>query len=250
MYESEVLSDLASLPADPPEMRSKCHKCERPLSVCWCRALPDPPLKPNNRIIVLQHPAEEKRSLRTVPMLKLGLEKGCCLIFRGKRFPGQHLNLEELLRKPNTLLLYPSQNSVDLKEIRENQLYSSYNLVLLDGTWPQAKAMYSGNPILHSIKQVKLVIDKPSNYIIRTQPTDGCFSTLETAAESLSILEDNNIYREKLITPLKSLCQYQLLNGAVSHESKEFRIKNNTYPKLVGKRLNKVLRSAEILNQK
>lgn len=178
-------------------------------------------------------------------MLKLGLQTGNCLIFKGKRFPGQHENLESILAQPNTLLLWPSQNSVELSEIIKEDNFPSFNLVLLDGTWPQAKTMYSGNSILHKIRQTKLIVKKNSNYIIRTQPTDGCLSTLETAAEALSILENDCIYKEKLINPLKSLCEYQLQNGAVSHESKEFRIKNNTYPKLVGKRLNKVLKSAE-----
>ncbi|KAL3278204.1 hypothetical protein HHI36_013543 [Cryptolaemus montrouzieri] len=245
--ESEVLFDLANIPADPPKMRSICNKCERPSRVCWCGALPDPPLSPRNKIIILQHPAEEKRSLRTAPILHLGLKEGSCLIFKGKHFPGRNHELEALLQQPNTLLLYPSPKSIDLREIQSKHIDCNFNLVLLDGTWPQAKAMYSGNSILHGIQQIKLVINGPSNYIIRTQPTEGCFSTLETAAEALSILEGDNVYREKLITPLKSLCDYQLQNGAVSHESKEFRIKNNTYPKLVGKRLNKVLKSAEIL---
>lgn len=226
-------------------MRNICDKCERPSTVCWCSALPNPPLCPKHKIIILQHPAEEKRSLRTAPMLKLGLKKESCVIYKGKRFPGQNQDLENLLLQPNTLLLWPSQESVDLTEIANDKSFSSLNLVLLDGTWPQAKTMYSGNKILHKLKQTKLLVKRNSNYIIRTQPTDGCLSTLETAAEALSILEKNSIYKEKLINPLKSLCTYQLQNGAVSHESKEFRIKNKTYPKLVGKRLNKVLRSAE-----
>ncbi|XP_044757492.1 tRNA-uridine aminocarboxypropyltransferase 2 isoform X2 [Coccinella septempunctata] len=244
MLEAEVLSDLANLPADPPKMRNVCDKCE-PCSVCWCSALPNPPLCPKHRIVILQHPAEEKRSLRTAPMLKLGLEHDSCIIFRGKRFPGHNKDLEQILLQPNTLLLWPSQESVDLAEVASEKSFPSLNLVLLDGTWPQAKTMYSGNPILQKIKQTKLLVKECSNYIIRTQPTDGCLSTLETAAEALSILENNCIYKEKLINPLKSLCKYQLQNGAVSHESKEFRIKNNSYPKLVGKRLNKVLKSAE-----
>lgn len=179
-------------------------------------------------------------------MLSLSLAEDKCLIFKGKRFPGVHNDLEHILSSENTLLFYPSPSAVSLDEI-SNQFdnHTTFNLVFIDGTWPQAKAIYSKNAILHKIKQVKLVTTNVSSYIIRTQPTDGCLSTLETAAMALNFFERNEKYQEMLLQPLKVLCEFQLQNGAVSHQSKEFRIKNNTYPKLIGKRLNKVLKSAE-----
>lgn len=179
-------------------------------------------------------------------MLYLGLNPDKCLIFKGKRFPGNYEELEDILSAPNTLLLYPSPSAIDIRELPFSN-NNPYNIVLIDGTWPQAKAIYSGSQALHKLKQIKLLNTEVSNYIIRTQPTDGCLSTVETAAITLSILENNDIYKKKLVEPLKAMCEFQLQNGAVSHQSKEFRIKNNTYPKLIGKRLNKVLREAEII---
>ncbi|KRT82998.1 hypothetical protein AMK59_4849, partial [Oryctes borbonicus] len=193
--ENDILNDLGSLPADPPKMRSLCAKCERPSVVCWCNALPKVPLNPRSTIIILQHPAEEKRCLRTAPMLKLGLQEGKCLIFKGKKFAGKNEQLQRIFKAPNTILLYPSSDAIDIKEINRNEL-NCFNVIVLDGTWPQAKAIYTSNTMLHNIKQVKLVTSNVSNYKIRTQPTDGCLSTLETAAEALSILECDNIYRE------------------------------------------------------
>lgn len=177
-------------------------------------------------------------------MLYLGLEPSKCLVFKGKRFPGQHQQLEAILSAPNTILLYPSPSATDIRDLF-GSTNKPYNIVLLDGTWPQAKAIYTASPILHKIKQIKLLTTKVSDYIIRTQPTDGCLSTVETAAITLSLLENDNTYRKKLMEPLKAMCEFQLQNGAVSHQSKEFRIKNNSYPKLIGKRLNKVLKDAE-----
>lgn len=64
---------------------------------------------------------------------------------------------------------------------------------------------------------------------------------METAAEALSILENKPCWKIDLLRPLAALCEYQINHGAVIHESKELRLKNHTYPKLIGKRLKKLL---------
>lgn len=84
-----------------------------------------------------------------------------------------------------------------------------------------------------------------SEYVIRSQPTEGCLSTLETGAEALSLVEQSVVYKDVLLRPLRALCEFQLGHGAVTHQSKEFRIRSETYPKLIGKRLSKLLKSTE-----
>jgi DTW domain-containing protein YfiP len=92
---------------------------------------------------------------------------------------------------------------------------------------------------------VKLLLEGTSEYVIRTQPTDGCLSTLETAAQALALVEGSNEILEILLRPMKALCLFQLNHGAVTHQSIEFRTKHNMYPKLIGKRLGKLLKRSE-----
>ena len=91
-------------------------------------------------------------------MLQKGLHEKCCSTFYGKKFGTgpKHQGLVELLNKPNTYLLYPGAKSRSLQEVvkcRDPQ--EPYNLVVLDGTWSQAKSMYfHSNNILQYLPQV------------------------------------------------------------------------------------------------
>ncbi|XP_067008432.1 tRNA-uridine aminocarboxypropyltransferase 2 [Anabrus simplex] len=248
--ENEVWEDLSSIPADPPKMREICTRCRRPCVVCWCPFLPSTPLHTLCRVVLLQHPAEERRCLRTAPMLSHSLATDRCLIYKGKRFPqNRHDGLEEILKSPNSVLLYPSKDAVEIQNLPlVSEIIEPYNLIIIDGTWPQAKAIYHSTTMLHHLKQVKLTSGGISEYVIRTQPTDGCLSTLETAAQALAIVERRKDIIDILLQPMKALCSFQLNHGAVTHQSKEFRIKNETYPKQIGKRLSRLLKQTEASN--
>lgn len=157
-----------------------------------------------------------------------------------------NIKLETIVPSPKSLLLYPSKDSIPIEDVDKTS--GPFNLILIDGTWPQAKAIYASSPALHEMQQVRLVSTQPSNYVIRTQPMNSCLSTLETASEALSLLENDERYRTELVRPLQALCDFQLKNGAVHHQSKEFLIKTNQYSKLVGKRLNRLLKAADCLS--
>ncbi|XP_066129911.1 tRNA-uridine aminocarboxypropyltransferase 2 [Saccopteryx bilineata] len=95
-------------------------------------------------------------------------------------------------------------------------------------------------------RRVQLKTSISSQYVIRTQPTNRCLSTLECAAVALSILEKNNYIQETLLRPLQALCSFQLQHGAQVRLSKEHLLRNGLYPKPMPKNKRK-LRKMELL---
>ncbi|XP_064608497.1 tRNA-uridine aminocarboxypropyltransferase 2-like [Liolophura sinensis] len=237
---ADFLSELANVEATPRAKRPFCKRCSRPLTVCWCPYLPHEPIDVTTTVWILQHPLEESRVLRTAPILYHSLKPGQCKIFRGKRFTKErHSEVWRTLHDPETLLLYPGPDASDLNSVPSPTLSSPHNLVILDGTWSQAKGLYHQNPSLWNLKKVQIRQSGCSKYVIRSQPTDACLSTLETAAIALSVLEDKPCIQEVLTRPLVALCEFQLQHGAVPHQSKAFQIQAGTYTKALSKSVRK-----------
>lgn len=78
----------------------------------------------------------------------------------------RHPELEAIIEDPLTLLMFPGPRAVDLTDFIENLRSDTncggyecsearpFNLILLDGTWDQAKGLYHKNKFLHGLKQV------------------------------------------------------------------------------------------------
>ncbi len=74
--------------------------------------------------------------------------------------------LQEIMADPRTLLLFPGESAEDIQKValefagpsmRAGAVHrESRNLILLDGTWLQAKALYTQNKFLHKLRQVRV----------------------------------------------------------------------------------------------
>ena len=111
---SEFLADLSLSDSEADSSRADCGECLRPVTVCWCPHLPSPRLEVATKIIVLQHPGELKRNIRTCRMLELGLAPHCVSVKTGRKFPGRHQDLSLALSHPTTRLLYPGPGAQPL----------------------------------------------------------------------------------------------------------------------------------------
>lgn len=87
---------------------------------------------------------------------------------------------------PGTALLFPSEGSVMINELKERGL-KVRNLIVLDGTWSKARRMYLENPWLKLLcSHVKLKIEGGSLYReVRRQPREGCLSTIESIVHAM-----------------------------------------------------------------
>ncbi|XP_037595666.1 tRNA-uridine aminocarboxypropyltransferase 2 isoform X1 [Cebus imitator] len=271
---------LWELPVEPAERRPECSRCSRPQKVCLCPFLPAHPLPISTHLYIIQHPAEENKVLRTVPLLAACLPQDKCKVKIGRRFSEERdPELSTVCRKSGTLILYPGAEAANLEEfILDSPVYPS-TIIIIDGTWSQAKDIFYKNSLFRHPKQqedfhlqarkraltrtltmqspellqknyseffVQLKTSISSQYVIRMQPTNRCLSTLECAAVALSILEKNNYIQETLLRPLQALCSFQLQHGAQIRLSKEHLLKNGLYPKPMPKNKRK-LRKMELL---
>ncbi|XP_061173204.1 tRNA-uridine aminocarboxypropyltransferase 2-like [Saccostrea echinata] len=222
--------------------RPVCSRCCRPVAVCLCPYLPESPVSIETNVFILQHPLEESRNLATVPILCECLPSEKVQIIKGKKFsPRRYPKVAEILRSSNTLLLFPDSEAADIEAIPPAPDGQPYNLVLLDGTWGQAKGMFLHNEVFSWPKKIKLNHSCKSKFVIRTQPNDMSLSTLESTAIALAALERKPDIVNILTRPLEALCDFQIQHGACKHDSKVFKIENGLWNKTLKKKYLKKL---------
>ena len=189
--------------------RELCSNCHRPPILCVCEALPKEKIKTSTHVLVLQHPNEFKRkSLSTVPLMPLVLEN--CTVKVGYNFDPNTLELvkQYLEEGKKPLLLFPGPDAISLdhqdEELKKTALCSIEGssvgkgelLLLIDGTWAEARRILMQSPSLIDVcQQVQFSLEYESIYdAVRKEPEKHCISTLEACAESLILLEkDQNI---------------------------------------------------------
>jgi len=79
-------------------------------------------------------------------------------------------------------------------------------LVVLDGNWSQAKALWWRNAWLTKLRRFVIVPDAPSLYgNLRKEARPDAVSTLEAVGLALSVLEQNAALREALLVPFREM---------------------------------------------
>jgi DTW domain-containing protein len=180
--------------------RAVCERCRRPQTVCWCDKLPHLPTR--TRVIILQHPREREVGIGTARMAHLGLPGSILRV-------GLDFSDDEILRSlpPESWLLFPGPGARDVREISPD---AAITLVVVDGTWSQARSLVRRNPRLAALPRIAFSPQRPSGYHrIRREPADFCVSTIEALAEVLDVLEPERGPFASLLDPFHAMVERQ-----------------------------------------
>lgn len=182
-----------------------CSRCEKLQDLCVCESIR--PLKTRLHVLILQHPQEPDKDLGSARIAHLALPNSTLKI--GLSWPNLKAALGKEAVPSRWAVLYlgsgaklngPPQSKppvlqfVDKKGMILNQPISPKDLdgiVVLDGTWSQAKALWWRNAWLLKLKRVILNSPNKSLYKeLRKEPRRECLSTIESIAETLEALKE------------------------------------------------------------
>jgi DTW domain-containing protein YfiP len=180
---------------DAPDYRAQCFTCRRPKSVCWCEALK--PMHSPTRVIFVQHPRESRVPISTCRMAHLSL-------------PNSELHVgltgEGIALPSDAAVLFPSDGAVDVTKVDR----APGTLVVVDGTWSNARKVVNRSPTLKALPRISLNPDRPGNYRIRKEPKAHCLSTIEAVALVLGHLEGEPLKFQPILSVFDRMVETQI----------------------------------------
>ncbi|WFU13666.1 tRNA-uridine aminocarboxypropyltransferase [Bradyrhizobium sp. CB3481] len=197
-----------SEPPHPPaaadmEAVADCPHCGKPLPLCICDSVT--PVESRISLLILVHPQEQDKVLGTARLTAMHFKNAVVKI--GLSWPSLSKALGRKVDDPSrwAVLYLGSAKVSDLDtdaeivaidrkgEIEPHQraiLEDIEGIVLLDGTWSQAKALWWRNAWMLKCQRVILGPKRPSRYgQLRREPRRDGLSTIEAAGLLLAGLE-------------------------------------------------------------
>jgi DTW domain-containing protein YfiP len=235
----------------------RCERCARPASACVCDRLPTSPLASPIEVVILQHPQEPDVVLGTASLLGLALDRASVRVglswgtlehavgregLDRSRWGVLFATKEEgeaasVVHPPGTVRVIPRATKPESPSQRQGSGRVSEaaptsgprtpldGLIVLDGTWSQAKTLWWRNAWLLKLARVGLVPREPSMYgKLRKEPRREWVSTLEAVADVLPALgteadrETHEATRQELRRVMRTMLQ-RTRDALVSHAS-------------------------------
>ncbi|WP_261903308.1 tRNA-uridine aminocarboxypropyltransferase [Vibrio fortis] len=154
---------------------------------CICSLIPT--LESSVNIALLTHENELQRDTNTGKLLQQTLPNCRSYVWQRKSAPTDLMAMinDDAIQ---ALLLFPSEQSVEVSEVTKDYPVESHKLlfIVLDATWQEAKKMMNKSPWLKDIPQVHLTPNLDSAYTLRRNQDSGHLCTCEVGSLLLSQL--------------------------------------------------------------
>lgn len=196
-----------------------CSRCFKPRPLCVCDRIVA--MHPRTEVLILQHPQEKDTVLGTARITELslagtkvvpGLSWASLSHALGRTVDSKQWGVLYFGSLPRELT--PEEKTSPIVVLdrhgkpRDVQTQPLQGIVVLDGTWSQAKTLWWRNPWMLKLNRVILHPREPSAYgRLREQPRRDALSTIEAVAEALLGLGEDPALRNKLRSVFRTLCQ-------------------------------------------
>jgi DTW domain-containing protein YfiP len=198
--------------------RPTCLRCRRPERVCYCAALTR--IDTATRVVILQHPRERRMPIGTARMASLCLPNASLHVgVRWDDDPALRDAVSDPARPP--ILLYPGP---DARDVLADPPAGPVTLVVVDGTWPQARTVVRDNPVLRALPRYAFAAPEPSHYGgVRREPSAECVSTIEALMYVLGAIEGDPARFRALLAPMRAMIDAHLAAQAACPRERVYR---------------------------
>lgn len=157
--------------------------------------------------MLLQHPRERRVGIGTARMTHLSLPNS--ELHEGVVFEDD-ARIAALASDPTTALLFPGGDAPAAGGAPVR------SLIVVDGTWWQARKMLALNPRLASVRRIGVTPRAPGNYRIRREPRPECLATVEAVASALGALEGEPARFDEMLRAFTFMVDRQIEHQARS----------------------------------
>lgn len=195
-----------------------CPRCGKPAGLCICEGVA--PINNKLHLLILQHPQEQDVELGTARLTALHFKKASVKV--GLSWPSLSKALGEPADPKRWAVLYlgsaqaakfpPGRTVVALNKKgdpvpdQDEALKNLHGVIVLDGTWAQAKTLWWRNAWLLKARRIALRPMRPSRYgNLRREARKEAISSLEATALLMSALEHNPAIAEALHASFEKL---------------------------------------------
>ena len=162
----------------PADLAGRCPQCFLLTRLCLCAAVPR--VDSRVELLLVRHHKERFKSTNTARLVTLAMPRARMVAYGT---PGAPFDAS-VLAAPGTWLLFPG--GADARSVPPGAVR---RLVVLDGSWGQARRMVQRVPALNALPHFSLPPPRPGTQRLRTPPHPEGMSTLEAVAEAVGLLE-------------------------------------------------------------